>query len=56
MSEETITTHCSECGAAVPVPSDATPGELLVCDHCGVELEVVSMSPVEVRIFEEEEK
>lgn len=56
MSDETHATPCTECGGAVPVPTDASPGELVICDHCGVELEVISMSPVELSIFEEEEK
>jgi alpha-aminoadipate/glutamate carrier protein LysW len=47
---------CTECGRPVSVPADATPGELVVCDHCGVELEVTSMDPLTVAIFEEEEK
>ncbi len=47
---------CTECGQPVPVPSDATPGELVICDHCGVELEVVSIQPLTLAIFEEEEK
>lgn len=47
---------CTECGQPVTVPSDATPGELVVCDHCGVELEVTSMTPLALAIFEEEEK
>jgi len=47
---------CTECGQSVAVPSDATPGELVICDHCGVELEVTSMDPPAVAVFEEEEK
>ena len=51
-----IPTPCSECGQPVAVPSDATPGELLLCDHCGVELEVADVDPPRLTIFEEEEK
>lgn len=47
---------CTECGASVSIPSDAAPGELLICDHCGVELEVVSLDPPSLAVFEEEEK
>jgi lysine biosynthesis protein LysW len=56
VSEETHACRCTECGEAVPVPVDVTAGELIVCDHCGVELEVVGTSPMELAIFEEEEK
>ena len=38
------------------VPDDVLEGELIVCDHCGVELEVLSMNPPKLAIFEEEEK
>jgi alpha-aminoadipate/glutamate carrier protein LysW len=47
---------CPECGTAVEAPADAQPGELLICDHCGVELEVISIGPVAVQVYEEEEK
>ncbi len=51
-----MTVPCPECGTAVATPDDAAPGELLICDHCGVELEVVSLGPVTVQVYEEEEK
>lgn len=47
---------CPECTSDIEVPTDALEGELLVCDHCGVELELVSRNPVKVELFEEEEK
>jgi lysine biosynthesis protein LysW len=40
----------------VTVPDDAIEGELLVCDHCAVELELVSRDPIRIEVFEEEEK
>ncbi len=51
-----MTTPCPECTASVDVPADALEGELLVCDHCAVELELVSREPLVVEVFEEEEK
>ncbi len=51
-----MTVPCPECGTAVPCPADATPGELVICDHCGVELEVVAVAPLKLQVFEEEEK
>jgi alpha-aminoadipate carrier protein LysW len=47
---------CPECGAAVEVPKDALAGELLECDRCGVELELLSTEPPALALFEEEEK
>ena len=47
---------CPECSSTVPIPDDVLEGELLVCEHCGVELELVSREPLQVEVFEEEEK
>ncbi len=47
---------CPECGTSVPVPDDAIPGELMICDHCQVELEVEALEPPSLVLFEEEEK
>jgi len=51
-----VNAPCPECGAPVAIPADAEPGELLICDACGVEVELTSTSPVALVIFEEEEK
>jgi alpha-aminoadipate carrier protein LysW len=47
---------CPECGSPVAVPADSLVGELLVCEHCGVELELLSADPPRLHVFEEEEK
>lgn len=47
---------CPACGQAMPMPPDALVGEILVCGYCGAELEVVSLAPVVLEFFEEEEK
>ena len=52
----TLMTSCPECTSNIAVPSDALEGELLICDHCAVELELVSREPLLVQVFEEEEK
>ena len=51
-----MTANCPECREPVDAPKDLLEGELLVCDHCGVELEVLSTTPLELALFEEEEK
>jgi alpha-aminoadipate carrier protein LysW len=38
--------ECPVCAAEVELPFDAVAGELLVCDDCGAELELKSLSPV----------
>ena len=40
--------ECPVCAAEVELPGDAIAGELLVCEDCGAELEVKSISPVEL--------
>ncbi len=40
--------ECAVCGAEVSVAKDAIQGELIECDDCGAELEVVSIDPLEV--------
>jgi len=40
--------ECVECGALVTLPADAMQGEILTCGDCGVELEVISLDPVQV--------
>lgn len=47
---------CPECGSRFDLPADAEAGEILDCPNCGVELDVVSLDPLEVMVFEEEEK
>ena len=40
--------ECPECAAAVALPADAMEGEILTCDECGVEWEVVKGEPWEL--------
>jgi lysine biosynthesis protein LysW len=54
--ERPVSAKCPECDSGVDVPADAIAGELLFCDHCGVELELQSKDPLVLDLFEEEEK
>ena len=47
---------CPACGAAIALPEDPILGEVVWCDACGAELEVLSLSPLRLDLFEEEEK
>jgi len=47
---------CPACGARATLPEDVVLGEIVWCDDCGAELEVVSTEPVRLELFEEEEK
>ena len=41
--------ECPVCGAEVEIGSDVVKGELLECDDCGTELEVVAVDPVKLQ-------
>ncbi len=40
--------ECPVCGAEVELASDAVVGELLSCDDCGMELEILNLKPIEI--------
>lgn len=53
---ETVPTGtCPECDADVHVDSDADKGDSVLCEECGIELEVVGLDPLELDIAEEED-
>ena len=45
-------TRCPSCGFGVPVSAGIVLGEIIWCDNCGSELEVVSLEPVRLDLFE----
>ncbi len=47
---------CPECDAEVEIPSDAMENELLACAECGSELEIMSLSPLELELAPEVEE
>lgn len=55
-TQSTIKSHCPECGELAFLPTDIEVGELIDCEHCGVELEVRGTDPAILMVFEEEEK
>jgi alpha-aminoadipate carrier protein LysW len=46
---------CPECDADVHVDTDADKGDVISCEECGTDLEVVGLDPVELDIVEEED-
>jgi alpha-aminoadipate/glutamate carrier protein LysW len=53
--EETVPTGtCPECDADVHVDLDTDKGEIVSCEECGTDLEIVGLDPVELDIVEEE--
>jgi len=53
---ENLTAHCSECDAEISL-ENVVQGEIIVCSDCGVDLEVISLSPptLELAPMEEED-
>ena len=49
-------TPCPECEAEVPVDIDLEAGEIILCEECGVELEVVNEDPLEFALAPDEEE
>ena len=47
-TNQTVT--CPECGASFPLDADITANEIVPCTDCGIELEVISLAPLEVEI------
>ena len=39
---------CPMCGAIVKVPSDSKLGDMVYCDQCDAELEVINLKPLEL--------
>lgn len=49
-----MTTKCPDCQATVSVPEGTEVGEIIECQNCGAEMELVSLKPLKVELIEEE--
>ena len=47
------TAACPECEEKVYVDADSEQGDVVTCDECGADLEVVGLDPVELDLYEE---
>ena len=45
-----ISTTCIECEGDVLLASDVEQHEIVVCPDCGVDLEVISLQPIEIDV------
>lgn len=45
---------CPECDGEVQVDARASTGEIVDCEDCGTDLEIVGLDPLELDIFEED--
>ncbi len=46
------TTVCPECDEEVYVDADSEQGDVVSCDECGADLEVVGLDPIELDVYE----
>ena len=42
--------NCPECDAQLTLPTDVIEGEIVPCQDCGAELEVISVAPLELAL------
>ena len=48
--------NCPECDASIDLGYDVVEGEIVECEDCGADLEVVSANPIELNLAPEEEE
>jgi len=51
-----MSAECPVCGAQINLAADAVVGELIECSECGVELEVVTVIPPQLKEAPQEEE
>jgi alpha-aminoadipate carrier protein LysW len=47
------TTVCPECSEDVYVDADSEQGDIISCDECGADLELVGLDPLELDLYED---
>jgi len=49
-----MTTKCPDCTTPINVSLDTKVGEIIECQNCGAEMEIINLKPLEVELIEEE--
>ena len=49
------TTACPECSEDVFVDADSEQGDIVSCDECGTDLEIVGLDPIELDVHNEDD-
>ena len=49
------TTACPECSENIFVDAESEQGDIIACDECGTELEIVGLDPIELDIYADED-
>ncbi len=47
------TAICPECDEEVYVDAESEQGDIVSCDECGADLEIVGLDPIELDIYED---
>ena len=45
---------CQDCKSELAIPQKNSVGDLVLCNYCGAEYEVVKVNPLEIKIISEE--
>jgi len=45
---------CQDCSEPLKVANDVQVGEIIECENCGAEMEVIGTDPLEISLIEEE--
>ncbi len=48
------TKACPECTEDIYVDAESEQGDIISCDDCGVELEIVGLDPIELDVYADE--
>ena len=48
--------NCGECGTAITLDDGVVENEIIDCDDCGAELEVIALDPVKLELAPEEQE
>jgi alpha-aminoadipate/glutamate carrier protein LysW len=50
------TTVCPECDEEVYVDAESEQGDVVSCEECGADLEIVGLDPIELDVSQDREK
>ncbi len=49
-----MTVICPDCEIEFEIPEDAQIGEILDCENCGAEMEIINLDPIKIKLIEDE--
>lgn len=45
---------CKDCNEPIEIEKELEMGEIIECENCGAEMEVINLEPLEISLIEEE--